>query len=115
MRNIHDETLAELREVADIGIGQLRKKTRTLTPISPVVKYSPGEIKELRQKLQLTQSHFGELLGVSLKTIQAWEAGTNKPNGTALRVFQVLNRDPNALDIYVYAESQESAALRSTL
>ena len=104
MSNIHDETLAELREVADKGIGHLRKRTRTLAPISPVVKYTPEEIKRLRLNLRFTQAHFGALLGVSLKTIQAWEAGINKPNGTALRVFQVLNKDPKALDKFVFVE-----------
>ena len=102
MRNIHDETLAELREVASTGVGNLRKRTRTLLPVAPVTHYTPEEIKELRIRLQYTQTYFGELMGVSLKTIQAWEAGTNKPNGTALRVFQMLDKDPLALEKYVY-------------
>ena len=104
MSNIHDETLAELREEAENGIGRLRMRKRTLTTIQPVVKYSPEEIKQLRVKLGFTQAHFGALLGVSLKTIQAWEAGANRPNGTALRVFQVLNKDPKALDKFVSVE-----------
>ena len=105
MRNIHDETLAELIEVAEKGIGNLRKRTRTLLPVSPVVHYTPEEIKELRIRLQFTQTYFGELMGVSLKTIQAWEAGTNRPNGTALRVFQVLSKDPHAFEKYVHTEA----------
>ena len=105
MRNIHDETLTELREVAVKGVGNLRKRTRILMPILPIIHYTPEEIKELRGRLQLTQAYFGELLGVSLKTIQAWEAGTNKPNGTALRMFKVLDKDPNAFDKYIYVEA----------
>ena len=105
MRNIHDETLAELREVAEKGVGSLRKRTRTLLPVTPVVRYKPEEIKALRIRLQFTQTYFGMLMGVSLKTIQAWEAGTNKPNGAALRVLQVLDKDPHAFEKYVYAEA----------
>ena len=105
MRNIHDETLAELREVASTGVGNLRKRTRTQLPVAPVTHYSPEEIKKLRIRLKFTQTYFGELMGVSLKTIQAWEAGINKPNGTALRVFQVLDKDPHALEKYVYVEA----------
>ena len=104
MRNVHEETLAELREISEIGIGHLNRRTREYAPIAPIINYSPQEIRKLRIKLQYTQTYFGELLGVSLKTIQAWEAGTNKPNGTALRVFQVLEKDPKALDKYVFLE-----------
>ena len=39
MSNIHDETLAELREVAEKGVGSLRKRSRTLLPVTPVVHY----------------------------------------------------------------------------
>ena len=105
MSNIHDETLAELREVAEKGIGKLRKRTRTLLQVPPIVHYTPEEIKALRIRLKFTQAYFGELMGVSLKTIQSWEAGTNRPNGTALRVFQMLDKDPNALIKYIYTEA----------
>ena len=105
MRNVHDETLEELREISERGIGHLRRRTREYTPVAPVIKYSPQEIKELREKLQFTQTYFGEFLGVSLKTIQAWESGTNKPNGAALRIFQVLKKDPSALDKYIFIEA----------
>jgi len=105
MKNVHEETLEELREISRIGVNHLRRRTRKYRPITPIVMYSPHEIKKLREKLQFTQTYFGELLGVSLKTIQAWESGTNKPNGTALRVFQVLDNDPKAFDKYVFAEA----------
>jgi len=102
MRNVHDETLEELREISKIGIGHLHRRTREYRPLTPIVKYSPQEIKQLRKKLQFTQTYFGELLGVSLKTIQAWESGINKPNGTALRIIQMLENDPSALDILLH-------------
>jgi len=105
MRNVHEETLEELKEISERGISHLRRRTREHRQISPIVTYSPQEIKELREKLQFTQTCFGELLGVSLKTIQAWESGTNRPNGTALRVFQMLESDPKALDKYVFIEA----------
>ena len=101
MKSVHKETLEELRDIAQNGIKGLRSQTRHHTPIVPPKKYTAEEIREIREKNQFTQIYFGELLGVSPKTIQAWEAGTNKPNGTALRVFQILERDPHALDQYV--------------
>ena len=35
-------------------------------------------IKELRQKLNLTQTEFGALFGIPMRTIQNWEYGRNK-------------------------------------
>lgn len=36
-------------------------------------------IRKLRHKLILTQTEFGELLGVSFATVNRWEAGKFKP------------------------------------
>ena len=36
---------------------------------------NPTEIKQARQQAGLTQSAFAALLGVSIKTVQAWEGG----------------------------------------
>ena len=99
MRNVYQEVIDEGNEILEKGMGHLRRRTHT--PVSPVKAYSPQEIKALREKNQYTQAYFGEILGVSLKTVQAWEAGTNKPTGTALRMFQILEQDPNALAKYI--------------
>ena len=36
-------------------------------------------------------------MGVSVKTVEAWEAGTNKPIGSARRFLSVLKADPTLL------------------
>ena len=104
MRNVYQEIIDEGNEILEKGMGHLRRRTRTYTPVSPIKEYQPYEIKAIREQNQYSQSFFGEYLGVSLKTVQAWEAGTNKPTGTALRIFQVLEKDPRALDKYFLAE-----------
>jgi putative transcriptional regulator len=105
MRNIYQEVIDEFKEINEIGTDHLRKRVRVYTPVSPVKEYQPHEIKALRERNQYSQSFFGEYLGVSLKTVQAWEAGKNKPTGTTLRIFQVLEKDPHALDKYILAEA----------
>jgi putative transcriptional regulator len=37
-------------------------------------------------------------MGVSTKTVEAWEAGTNKPIGSARRFLSVLKSDPSLLN-----------------
>jgi putative transcriptional regulator len=105
MRNVYQEIIDEGNEILEKGIGHLRRRTRELTPVLPVKKYAPQDIKDLREKNRYTQYYFGELLGVSLKTIQAWEAGINKPTGTALRMFQILEQNPHALDQYILVKA----------
>ena len=38
-----------------------------------------NEFKEIREKLKMTQVQFSEFLGVPLRTLKAYEAGTNNP------------------------------------
>jgi putative transcriptional regulator len=105
MRSIYQEIIDEGNEILESGTSHLRRRTREYSSVTPIKKYAPQEIKALRKGYQFTQSYFGELLGVSLKTVQAWEAGTNKPTGTALRLIQVLEQDPHALDKYLLMEA----------
>ena len=54
----------------------------------------PSEIKEIRKSVGMTQVLFAKYLGVSLKTVEAWEAGRNQPNGTACRLLAITKKDP---------------------
>lgn len=38
-----------------------------------------NEFKEIREKLKMTQVQFSEFLGIPLRTLKAYEAGTNNP------------------------------------
>jgi len=35
-----------------------------------------------------------------VKTVEAWEAGTNKPSGVANRMLELLNRDNTLFERY---------------
>jgi len=34
-------------------------------------------------------------MGVSVKTVEAWESGRNHPNGTACRMLALTRKDPD--------------------
>jgi len=38
----------------------------------------------------MTQSLFANYMGVSSKTVEAWEKGTNHPTGAAYRLISIL-------------------------
>lgn len=73
--------------------GKLEAKTKTLS-ISPVCKFAPSEIKAIRNNTGLTQSLFAKYMGVSIKTVEAWEAGRNHPEGAACRLLALTRNDP---------------------
>jgi putative transcriptional regulator len=96
-KSVYQEVIDELEELNG-DFSSLRRTTYAHTPIPPVKTYSPAEIKTLREQGRYTQIRFGNLLGVSLKTVQSWEAGTNKPSGAALRLFQILEHNPQGME-----------------
>lgn len=50
----------------------------------------PKEVKELRERLHLTQEIFARILGVSFATVNRWENGKTEPTGDYARVLQTL-------------------------
>ena len=74
-------------------------KVRNIT-VAPLNTYTCVEIKRLRIQQNMTQKLFAEALGVSKKTIEAWEAGTNIPSGTANRILDLLSQDNKLFEKY---------------
>jgi DNA-binding transcriptional regulator YiaG len=59
--------------------------------------YMPPLIREVRQRLGVTQAVFGQMLGVSASTVRAWEKGTREAEGPAARLLQLADRYPEVL------------------
>ena len=72
-------------------------RTRRVT-IAPVPHYGATTIKSIRNMLGLSQIAFAEALGVSKKTVEAWEAGTNVPQGPAQRILELLQKEHDLLE-----------------
>lgn len=70
--------------------------------IEPVKKFSSKEIKKIRANVGLTQKLFASFLGVSVKTIEAWEEGLNKPSGAASRILTMLENDNRIIKKYPF-------------
>ena len=61
---------------------------------------SAEDIKAIRKKLGFTQAVFAAVIGVSTKTVEAWETGTNQPIGPARRKNSLIQFDPEILQSY---------------
>ena len=70
--------------------------------VLPLKEYEATDIKKIRNDIGATQVDFASIMGVSKKTVEAWEAGRNKPEGPARRLLAMVQEDPTILDKYCW-------------
>lgn len=59
--------------------------------------YPPHLIREVRQRLSVSQVVFAQMLGVSASTVRAWEQGRREAEGPAARLLQLADHHPDVL------------------
>ena len=79
-----------LEEAIEYENGNKFAARSTKIYIKPIPQYTNIDIRNIRNELQLTQLAFADLVGVSKKTVEAWECGTRKPTGSAKRLMQIV-------------------------
>ena len=89
MSALFDDLQEGLQQAIAYERGTGKAKTVTYM-IEPVKHYSNVEIKKIRNKAGMTQAVFANYLGVSPKTVEAWELGRTHPTGPAYRLINIL-------------------------
>lgn len=65
-------------------------------------RMSTKRIKELRREvLGVSQTIFAKLLNVALQTVRAWEQGTRRPTGSALRLLSLAEETPETVQALI--------------
>jgi DNA-binding transcriptional regulator YiaG len=83
--------------------GELRLRTRiTGVPVSAQdvsipPMYHGARVRALRAKLSLSPQAFATALNVSLRTLRAWEHDLRRPEGSTLRLLEIVEERPDAL------------------
>ncbi len=90
---VYDGIMQGLEEAIAYNEEKIKVRTNTMS-ISPVPDFEATEIKNIRNELGMTQVLFAGFMGVSTKTVEAWEAGRNMPDGPARRILSMLKADP---------------------
>jgi putative transcriptional regulator len=64
-----------------------------------VTAVAPPEfnVRELRERLGLTQEEFAAAFAVSVGTVRNWEQGRREPQGPARVLLAVIAREPDAV------------------
>ena len=96
MGEAFESIMRGLVEVKAHREGKLKLKTTTIK-IAPLPRYDAKMVKTLRLALGLSQSVFADALGVSKKTVEAWESGRNVPSDAACRFLEVISKDRSLL------------------
>jgi putative transcriptional regulator len=97
----YNDIMEGINQAIEYEKGNLEGVRKRLVVVSPVPKYKSFEIKKIRHDLKVSQSVFAGLLGVSLKTIEAWESGKNIPAGPAQRMLELFQKDPTKINDYL--------------
>lgn len=91
--SVFDKIRTGLEEAIAYEQGTLDAPTKKMT-VQPVSHYDAVEIKSIRTNMGMTQAVFAEFMGVSVKTVEAWESGRNHPIGSACRLLYLAKADP---------------------
>ena len=62
-----------------------------------VHEYSPVDVKRIRSKMGMSQNEFASVFGISVSTLRHWERGDRTPNGPALVLLNVVDKEPQAV------------------
>ena len=83
------------------GKGEAKVKTYMILPIK---EYAGKEIRDIRKKAGMTQSVFASYMGVSVKTVEAWEGERTHPTGPVFRLLDILSKSSEME--YIVAEEK---------
>ncbi|MCP4695381.1 MAG: helix-turn-helix domain-containing protein [Gammaproteobacteria bacterium] len=84
-RNIGQEILDGIREIRAAKGGQAKLKIHQWPDPTP---------KAVRAQLNISPAAFAGLMGVSVRTVQAWEHGTQVPRGPARSLLRIVAQHP---------------------
>jgi putative transcriptional regulator len=94
--SVYASIMQGLNEALEYQQGKIAARKTRLT-IKPVGTFNTEDIKQIRRKTGLSQVLFAGSLGVSPKTVEAWENGRNKPEGASRRLLEIVRDNPDFL------------------
>ena len=89
-RNLGAEILDGINEIKQFKKGELALRTHELSEPSPP--------KVIRLKLNMSQSAFAGLMGVSVRPLQDWEQGRREPQGPAVALLRIAEQHPEVFE-----------------
>ena len=88
-KNEFSDLITSCNEAVAIAKGDLQS--------SRVTKIQTPDVKAVRNNLHLTQEKFSRLIGVSVWTLRKWEQGVRSPEGPAISLLRIVEKEPQAV------------------
>ena len=95
--NYGDALIEGLEQALDYAKGN-KSRCRTTVLEIPIPEYLADDVFRVRSKLNLSQKALASAVGVSSRTVEAWEAGRNAPSGPAARMLYLIEEDGSLVD-----------------
>lgn len=93
-----DMLMSSLEDAAAFAHGDTsRARVVEVEVPDPIPEYRAADVVRTRKALDLTQSALARAMGVSTRTVEAWESGRNEPSGIACRLLYLLEGDHSLL------------------
>jgi putative transcriptional regulator len=84
-----DELITSVRQAGRIRRGKAKASRK--------FSFRPAAVKAIRSQLELSQTDFALMIGVSVATLRNWEQGRRTPEGPALALLRVAAAEPKAV------------------
>ncbi|MBI4815964.1 MAG: helix-turn-helix domain-containing protein [Deltaproteobacteria bacterium] len=96
-RDIGAEVIQGLGEIREFYAGKMTLRTHEVVPakIDPV---TPKELKETREKLNMSQAVFAARLGLNKRTLERWERGDATPSDSTSILIRLAARFDDTLE-----------------
>ncbi|MDL2238468.1 helix-turn-helix domain-containing protein [Christensenellaceae bacterium OttesenSCG-928-K19] len=64
----------------------------------PTPEYKAKDVKRIREDLHMSQAGLALALGVSKRTVEAWETGKNMPSNSSNKLLYLVEKDKGIID-----------------
>ena len=96
-RDLFSELMSGVNEMSKHREGKITLKTYKQEAKS-LPRLTSKKIKAIREKLNLSQGVFAQLIGTSPSTLANWEQGRTQPNDQAVALMLLVDQYPDTLE-----------------
>ena len=93
MRRAAREALEFARDLHEVGaMDKITMREIEQLCIPPLPTLTAEDVRRIRDKAQMSQPKFADLLNVGASTVAQWEQGRKKPSGPSMRLLDLIDR-----------------------
>ncbi len=95
--NFGEKLIQSLQEAVAYKLGD-KTKGRSRVYEIPTPSYDGKDVLRIRKRLNISQAGFALALGVSKRTVEAWEAGKSSPSNASNKLLYLVEKDESIIN-----------------